>query len=83
MRTIKKQSAEERLYEVDRTILNVSQRGCELIRSGAPASDIDVQTEFLKHLYQRRDTILHELKKAGVTESQAYAHLRTQEAVCW
>lgn len=73
------QSVEERLAEIDRVILNTSQRGCELIRSGAPVSEIDVITQFLQDLYRRRDIILIELKKAGVAEKEAYQHIRFNE----
>lgn len=73
------QSIEERLLEVDKVICTTSQTGGELIRLGAPVSEIDGITEFLRHLFQRRDTILWELKKAGVTERQAYAHLRERK----
>ena len=72
------QTVEERLIEVDRVILETSQRGCELLKLGAPVSEVDVITEFLRSLYRRRDVILGELKKAGVTEKQAYEHIRTQ-----
>lgn len=71
------QSVEQRLAEVDRLIMNVSGEGCAKIRRGAPASEIDVDVNFLRTLYRRRDVILHELKKAGVSENEAYAHLRT------
>ena len=70
------QSVEERLADIDRVILNTSQRGCELIRSGAPVSEIDVITQFLRDLYRRRDVILNELKRAGIAEKEAYAHIR-------
>lgn len=71
------QSVEQRLAEVDRLILNVSEEGCAKIRRGAPVSEIDVDVNFLRTLYRRRDMILHELKKAGISENEAYAHLRT------
>lgn len=71
------QSVEQRLAEVDRLILNVSEEGCAKIRRGAPVSEIDVDVNFLRTLYWRRDMILHELKKAGISENEAYAHLRT------
>lgn len=71
------QSVEQRLAEVDRLIMDVSKEGCEKIRRGAPVSEVDVDVNFLRSLYRRRDVILHELKKAGISESEAYAHLRT------
>ena len=74
------QSIEERLHEVDRVIIETCSRGCELIRLGAPVAEIDAQTDFLRHLYQRRDLILHEAKKAGITEAAAYSHLRRARA---
>ena len=77
--TVKVQTVEERLAEVDTVILNTSQRGCELLRSGAPVSEVDSVTEFLRSLYRRRDIILNELKKKGVSEKQAYEHLRNEE----
>ena len=70
------QSIEERLMDVDRVILNTSQQGCELLRNGAPVSEVDVITDFLRSLYRRRDIILIELQKQGVTEKQAYDHIR-------
>lgn len=70
------QSIEERLFEVDKVICSTSQSGGELIRRGAPVSEIDSAVEFLRHLFQRRDAILWELKKAGISERDAYAHLR-------
>ena len=76
MEKVKMQSVEERLAEIDRVILNTSQHGCELIRSGAPVSEIDVITQFMRDLYRRRDGIIMELKKAGITEKDAYAHIR-------
>ena len=76
MAKINPQTVEERLADIDRVILDTSQRGCELIRSGAPVSEVDVVTQFLKDLYRRRDVILLELKKTGITEKEAYAHLR-------
>ena len=79
MKKVKVQSVEERLMEIDQVIINTSQRGCELIRSGAPVSEIDVITQFLKDLYRRRDVILMELKKAGITEKEAYEHLKFNE----
>lgn len=75
---VRVQPPEERLAEVDRVILNTSQQGCELLRLGAPVSEVDSVTEFLRSLYRRRDVILLELKKAGVTEKQAYEHLRSK-----
>lgn len=76
-RRIEPQSVEQRLAEVDRLILNVSEEGCAKIRRGAAVSEIDVDVNFLRTLYRRRDVILHELKKAGISESEAYAHLRS------
>lgn len=73
------QPPEERLAEIDRVILNTSQQGCELLRNGAPVSEVDSVTEFLRSLYRRRDVILNELKKTGVTEKQAYEHLRSSQ----
>jgi hypothetical protein len=70
------QSEEERLAEVDRVILETCSRGCELIKLGAPVSEVDVTVDFLRALYRRRDIILVELNRAGVTEKDAYAHLR-------
>lgn len=77
MRTTKPtiQSVEERLMEVDRVIMETSKQGCELIKLGAPVSEVDTITEFLRSLYRRRDIILIELGKLGVTERQAYGHL--------
>ena len=74
-RVIKIQSVEERLAEVDRVILNTAEHGCALLRSGAPISEVDSATEFLRTLYRRRDVILNELKKAGVTKKRAYEDL--------
>jgi len=73
------QSIEDRLREVDRVIMNTSEHGCTLIRNGAPLSDIEAQTEFLRHLYHRRDTILNELKRAGVSVQAAYEHIKARE----
>lgn len=70
------QSIEERLMEVDRVILQTSKQGCDLIWIGAPVSEIDRITEFLHSLYRRRDIILIELGKQGVSEKQAYEHIR-------
>lgn len=75
------QPPEERLADVDRVILETCKRGCELIESGASVSDVDVQVDFMRHLYQRRDLILNELKRTGVTEKEAYAHLRAKREV--
>lgn len=72
------QSIENRLEEVDRVILNTSQKGCEMLRNGDPVSAVDSMTEFLRSQYRRRDLILWELRKAGITESEAYAHLRSK-----
>lgn len=76
-RKVDVQNVEQRLAEVDRLIMNVSEEGCTKIRRGAPVSEVDVDVNFLRTLYRRRDVILHELKKAGIAESEAYAHLRT------
>ncbi len=76
-RKVEIQSIEQRLLEVDRLIMNVAESGCAKIRCGAPVSEIDVDVEFLRSLYRRRDVIIFELKKAGITEGQAYSHLRT------
>lgn len=76
MRPVKIQSIEDRLAEVDRVIMNTSQAGCDLIRRGAPVSEIDAQTGFLNTLFKRREVILHELAKAGISERDAYKHLR-------
>lgn len=73
------QSAEERLAEVDRVIMNTSSKGCEMLRNGDPIAAVDSMTEFLRSLYRRRDLILWELKKAGITEAEAYAHLRSRK----
>lgn len=62
--------------EIDRLILEVSTAGCEKIRRGAPVHEIDVEVEFLRKLYSRRDIIIVELKKAGFVERDIYAHLR-------
>lgn len=75
------QSVEERLHEVDRVILETSQQGCALLKRGAPVSEVDRITEFLRSLYSRRDVILFELKKHGVSEKEAYAHLRENQRV--
>lgn len=72
------QSVEERLAEVDRVILNTSQQGCELLRIGAPVSEVDTITEFLRSLYRRRDTILFELNRRGISEKMAYEHIRAK-----
>ena len=63
------QSMEKQLFEVDRLIMEVSSSGCEKIRRCAPVSEIDVDVEFMRSLYRRRDTIIWELKKLGITES--------------
>ena len=73
------QPPEERLAEVDRLIVDTAKRGSELICTGAPVSEVDVQVNFMRHLYQRRDLILNELRRAGLTEKDAYAHLRAQK----
>lgn len=78
-RRVNIQSPEERLVEIDTVILNTSQRGCELLRSGAPISEVDSVTEFLQSLYRRRDIILTELKKAGLSEKQAYDKIRGKD----
>ena len=78
-RIVTPQSVEERLAEIDRVILTTSKEGCDLLRNGAPVSEVDVITTFLRDLYNRRDTILFELKKLGITEKEAYKHLRNQE----
>lgn len=70
------QPPEVRLAEVDRLILDVCKHGCKLLELEAPTSEVDAQIEFLKHLYQRRDLILNEMKRSGATQSDAYAHLR-------
>ena len=72
------QSVEDRLAEVDRVILNTSQQGCELLRLGAPVSEVDTITEFLRTLYRRRDTILFELNRRGISEKMAYEHIRAK-----
>lgn len=72
------QSVEERLAEVDRVILNTSQQGCELLRLGAPVSEVDTITEFLRTLYRRRDTILFELNRRGISEKLAYEHIQAK-----
>lgn len=74
--TTQAQSPEERLIEVDTVILNTSQRGCDLLRSGAPVSEVESVTEFLRSLYRRRDVILTELKKDGMTEKDIYDKIR-------
>lgn len=76
IRIVTPQSVEERLAEVDRVILTTSKEGCDLLERGAPVSEVDVITSFLRELYSRRDTILFELKKLGITEKEAYRHLR-------
>lgn len=76
-RIVTPQSVEERLAEVDRVILTTSKEGCDLLARGAPVSEVDVITNFLRELYSRRDTILFELKKLGITEKEAYRHLRS------
>ena len=73
------QSPEERLIEVDTVILNTSQRGCELLRSGAPISEVDSVTEFLRNLYRRREVILTEVAKAGMSEKQIYDKIRGKD----
>lgn len=73
---VKVQSPEERLIEIDAVILNTSQQGCDLLRRGAPISEVDSVTEFLCSLYRRREVILNELKKNGISEKQVYDHLR-------
>ena len=72
------QSVEDRLAEVDRVSLNTSQQGCELLRLGAPVSEVDTITEFLRTLYRRRDTILFELNRRGISEKMAYEHIRAK-----
>ena len=69
------QSLSDRLREVDRVIFETSMTGCELIRNRASIKDVDVQTEFLRHLYGRRDMILFEAKKGGFAENDLYEHL--------
>lgn len=78
-KVVKVQPVVERLAEIDTVILNTSQRGCELLRNGAPVSEVDSVTDFLRSLYRRRDVILAELKKAGVTEKQAYESIRNPD----
>lgn len=75
------QPPEERLAEVDRIILETCRRGSELIAGGAPVAEVDVHVNFMRHLYQRRDLILNELRRAGVTEKDAYAYLRAKQEV--
>lgn len=75
------QPPEDRLAEVDRLIVETAKRGSELIMRHANVAEVDVEVDFMRHLYQRRDLILNELKKSGVTEREAYAHLRSKETV--
>ena len=72
------QSIENRLEEVDRVILNTSQKGCEMLRNGGPVSAVDSRAELLGSRYRRRDLSRCGLRKAGITESEAYAHLRSK-----
>ena len=75
------QPPEERLAEVDRIILETAKRGSELIMMGAPTPDVDAEVNFMRHLYQRRDLILNEMKRVGLTEKDAYDHLRAKQEV--
>ena len=75
------QPPEDSLAEVDRLIIETARRGSELIMRHASVAEVDVEVDFMRHLYQRRDLILHELKKSGINEREAYEHIRQKETV--
>lgn len=62
---------EKELRELHGVILRVSVEGCERIERHEPVSEINSAVDFLRSLWSRRDMILHELKKLGVSEREA------------
>lgn len=79
MHGVEIESKIDQLMDINRQIFETAQKGAELIRSGASPSRIDVESDFLRTLFRRRETILCELKKQGITERELYARKAAME----
>ena len=66
--------------EISSVISRTSMEGCELIRRGAPLSEINTALDFMRTLFGRREIIIHEIKRAGGSERDAVRRLREGSA---
>ena len=71
---------ENELREISGVILRTSMEGCELIRRGAPLSEINTALDFMRTLFGRREMIIHEIKRVGGSERDAVRRLREDGA---
>lgn len=67
-----KAALERELISIDRTIRRCEDERSEMAARRKPVSAIEIACGFLKTLRDRRENILHELRKAGGSEAGAY-----------
>lgn len=71
----------DQLMDINRQIFITAQKGAELIKAGASPSRIDIESDWLRTLFRRRETVLRELEKQGVTERELYARKAAMECI--
>lgn len=71
----------DQLMDINRQIFETARKGAELIQAGASPSGIDAESDWLHTLFRRRETVLRELKKQGVTERELYARKAAMECI--
>ena len=78
--SVKPEAICKELMEINKTILRVSLEGCERIRKMEQAHEINVTVDFLRTLWRRRDIIINELRKAGVSEAELIRRMEEEGA---
>lgn len=71
---------EAQLMEIDGRIARVSRDLCTSIEIGEPVTAIDAHVTLLRGLYNSRDLILNELRRAGGYVTEAYERRRRNGA---
>lgn len=64
----------EQVREIDAQIFRIAAEGAALIERRASVGQINAECEFLRTLFRRRDIIINEAKKAGLTERDLYKY---------
>jgi len=78
MHNVKLESLATRLIDVDRRIRDNAGQLAKLTLNKADRGQIEAMAGFVRTLFDHRETILREMKKAGLSEADVYNALREE-----
>ena len=70
------QSKARQLIEVDRQIRENTRDLVALVQAGSDRGQIRVMADFVRTLFGRRETIIYEMAKLGISEADVYRSMR-------